>query len=147
MKQLTIKYGVRAGLIMIVLSWLNFFVTKGMDVAVGQISGMVVLLIGLILALRAVVALKKQTAPEPTTFWQDFFTGAISSAIAAGLMFVSTVIFMLTLRSDYAEWAGGGDPANAVVMHPVEQGIIMFIMVITYALSHAMCSKKSISNF
>lgn len=131
MKQLTIKFGIQAGLVMITLSWLNFFITKGMSVAVGQIGGMIAIVIGLILAMRAVSTLKQQTAPAKTTFWQEFFTGAITSAIVAGLMFLSTVVFMFTMRSAYAEWAGGGDPDNAVVMHPVEQGVIMFIMVIT----------------
>jgi hypothetical protein len=131
MKEVTIKYGIRAGLIMIALSWLNFFVTRGMSVSIGQIGGMVSIILSLIMAMRSVPALKKSVHPEVTTFWQEFFTGAISSAIAAGLIFVSTVVFMLTMRESYAEWAGGGEAANAVVMHPVEQGVIMFIMVLT----------------
>lgn len=131
MKELVLKYGVRSGLVMIALSWLNFFVTRGMSVAIGQIGGMLGIIIALIVAMRAVPALRRKVAPTPTTFWQEFFTGAISGAIAALLIFVSTVIFMLTMRESYATWAGGGDPSNAVVMHPVEQGVIMFIMVIT----------------
>ena len=131
MKEHVIKYGIRAGLVMIVLSWLNFFITRGMSVSIGQIGGMIGILIALFIAMRAVSALRKSTAPEPTTFWQEFFTGALSAVVAAALIFVSTVVFMLTMRESYAEWAGGGDPSQAVVMHPVEQGVIMFIMVVT----------------
>ncbi len=39
MKEVTIKYGIRAGLIMIALSWLNFFLTRDMSVSIGQIGG------------------------------------------------------------------------------------------------------------
>ena len=110
---------------MAVLSWVNYFATKGLDYTVVQIISVVIILVSLIPALRAMSAAKKANGGK-ITFWHAFFTGG-AVVIAAGLiMAISTILWGFTgLSSSYTD-------DTTVMMPPVEQGVIMFLLVLFF---------------
>lgn len=133
MYRISRKYGIKAGILVVVLSWISFFVTKSLGVVVTQITSIFVILtvLGFIpAAIRSV----RQMKGNFITFWQAFFTGAITTIFPAFFMFLSTIIFMALQRTEFAKWSLGSaselqEDMHAVVMHPVEQGVIMFLTV------------------
>lgn len=134
MKSTVLKYGLRAGVLLVVLSWASFYLTRSAGVAVAQIASIVVVLVALGFVPMAIRSLRERNGGV-ITFWMAFFTGAFTSVIPALFMFISTIVFMFVQRTAYAEWSVGDTlsgvdgEASTVIMNPFEQGIIMFLMV------------------
>jgi len=134
MKRTALKYGLRAGVLLVALSWANFYITRSAGVAVAQIASIVVILLALGFVPVAIRRLRKHNG-NMISFWMAFFTGALTSVIPAIFMFVSTILFMFVQRAAYAEWSESsassdlGSIATPVIMNPFEQGVIMFLMV------------------
>ncbi len=133
MKSTALKYGLRAGVLLVVLSWASFYMTRSAGVAVAQIASIVMVLVALGFVPMAIRNLRARNGGV-ITFWMAFFTGAFTSVVPALFMFVSTVVFMLVQRTAYAEWSvddasGINGEAGAIIMNPFEQGIIMFLTV------------------
>jgi hypothetical protein len=135
MYKTAIKYGVRAGILMVVLSWANFYITRSSEIAVAQITSVAVVIIALGFVPAAINSIRKEN-DNLISFWMAFFTGGFTSLIPAFFMFVSTFIFMMVQRAAYAEWSLGNEAqgitgdAHVVVMRPIEQSVIMFLMVL-----------------
>jgi hypothetical protein len=134
MKKTVLKYGLRAGILLVALSWASFYLTRSSGVAVAQIASIVVILGALVFVPMAMRSLR-QSNGNIISFWMAFFTGAFTSIVPALFMFVSTIVFMVVQRAEYAEWSESnissemsGD-VGAVVMNPFEQGVIMFLIV------------------
>ncbi len=145
MKKTSIKYGLRAGILMVVLSWASFYITKSSGVLITQIGSIVIIILALGLVPVAIRSLRQENEGY-ISFWMAFFTGAFTSLIPAIFMFISTIIFAMAERVAYAEWSLGDEAqgitgnARAVVMHPVEQGVIMFLMVLVLGTLLSMAS-------
>ena len=107
---------------MVILSWISFFVTKSMSYTLAQIASVVVIAVALIPIFQAMRGWSKMG--RSITFWQSFFTGAITTVIAGIIMALSTIIWAFTnLSSSYTD-------ESTVMMQPVEQGVIMFLLVL-----------------
>jgi len=134
MNRTSLKYGLMAGILLTVLSWISFYLTRSSGVALTQIASIVVILLALGFVPAAIHNMRKQNN-EFISFWKAFFTGALTSTVPAFFMFASTIVFMIVQRSQYAEWSVSGNSQGitndtvAVIMNPFEQGIIMFLIV------------------
>ncbi len=134
MKSTILRYGVRAGVLLVVLSWASFYITKSSGVTTAQIASMGVVLFALGFVPLAIRSVRQQNG-QLITFWMAFFTGALTTTIPAFFMFVSTVVFMKVQRAAFVEWSvdnastGIDVEIAAVIMNPFEQGVIMFLTV------------------
>ena len=124
MKDIVLKYGIRSGLLMAVLSWLSYFLTQGMSYMIAQIASVAVIVIALLPLMGAMKASRSQSGGV-ITFWQAFFTGAISAVVAGGVMALSTLIWAFTMSASYAD-------DQSVMLQPAEQAVIMFLMVLFF---------------
>ena len=122
MQRIVLKYGLRAGVLMAILSWLSYFVTKGMTYTLAQIASVLVIAIALIPIFQAMRSWR--SLGKRITFWQSFFTGALTTVVAGIIMALSTIIWAFTsLSTSYTD-------ESTVMMQPVEQGVIMFLLVL-----------------
>jgi len=122
------KYGIRSAIAMVVLSWLSFFVTRGMEYWISQAASMLII-IGSLFFIYGAMRAERMRAGGQISFWQYFFTGALTGLVPAVVMILSTILFMLTAGGVYSSWAEG-EQGEAVIMNPVEQGIIMFLLIL-----------------
>ena len=95
MKATILKYGIRSAVAMVVLSWLSFFITKGMAYWIAQIASIAVVVISLFFIYAAMKAERVRVGGK-VSFWQYFFAGALTGLIPAVAMVLSTILFMLT---------------------------------------------------
>ncbi len=123
------KYGIRSAVVMVVLSWLSFFITRGMAYWISQVASMLII-VGSLLFIYSAMRVERERAGGQISFWQYFFTGALTGLVPAVIMILSTIIFMLTAGGAYSSWAEGEPGQQAVIMNPVEQGIIMFLIIL-----------------
>jgi uncharacterized protein DUF4199 len=134
MNRISLKYGLKAGILLVVLSWASFYITRSSGVTTAQIASIIVILVALGFVPISIHSVRKQRG-NFISFWMAFFTGVLTTLVPALLMFISTIIFMIVQRAEYAEWSvntasqGSTGDSNAVIMHPVEQGVIMFLTV------------------
>lgn len=141
MNRTSLKYGLRAGILLVILSWASFYLTRSSGVATAQIASIVVILAALGFIPVAIHRTRRQKG-NLITFWDAFFTGALTTVVPALFMFVSTIIFMMVERVEYTEWSVGNNSTglegdvHAVVMHPVEQGVIMFLAIMMLEQSY-----------
>ena len=129
MKETIVKYGIRSAVAMVALSWLSFFITKGMSYWISQVASILVIVVSLFFIYRAMRAEEERVGGR-VSFWQYFFTGALTGLVPAVVMVLSTIIFMFTAGGAYSSWAEGDAGQQAIIMNPVEQGVIMFLIVL-----------------
>jgi len=134
MNRTSIKYGLMAGILLVVLSWASFYITRHSGVVIAQIGSIVAILVALVFIPLAIHTARRKNR-NIITFWEAFFTGSLTTVVPAVFMFASTIIFMKVQRAEYAEWSTNKIPfgidgdVHAVIMHPVEQGVIMFLTI------------------
>ena len=127
-----IKTGLKAAVTLIALSWLNFFVTRGMAPVVAQVGSILVVLMSSLWMIQAIRNTRDVKYEGSISFWAAFFTAMQVGVIQALGMFVSTLIFMMVSQSAFREWSTPQDldSSQAVVMAPGEQAVIMALLVL-----------------
>lgn len=127
-----IKTGLVAAVTLVVLSWINFYATKGMSPVVAQAGSIVAIAIASLWMLRAMRHSRDIKGGGRISFWGAFFSGMQVGVIEAIGMFISTLVFMMVSSAQYRNWSleEGIDAENVVVMAPAEQAVIMFLIVL-----------------
>jgi hypothetical protein len=87
------------------------------------------IIIGSLFFIYGAMRAERKRVGGQVSFWQYFFTGALTGLVPAVVMILSTILFMFTAGGVYSSWAEG-DQGEAVIMNPVEQGIIMFLLIL-----------------
>ena len=143
MKQTVLRFGLIAGVLIVVLGWTNFFVTNNIGYTAAEIGGY----ISIILALSAVyfgIRHQRDTVNEGRiSFRHAVHTGLLISLIPSFFILVSTIIFMSTLGDQWVEWAmeNASDAQRAQyeeappwMYNPLFQGVVMFGTVFVIGL-------------
>ena len=143
-----LKTGLKAALTLIILSWLSFYATKSLSPVVAQIGSIVAIMLSSVWMIDAIRFSRDVTGKGKISFWGAFFSAMQVGLLQAAGMFFSTLVFLLVSTGQFRKWSSldlelGMEP---VVMRPVEQGVIMFLIVLVVSSIMALIFSITTSN-
>ena len=148
MKNYVIRYGLIAGLVLTILSWLNWFiVARFLGYNPSQFFGYLSMFIGLLAVPLGIKYYKEQINEGKVSFGKAFQIGMGITAIASIIMFLHSAFFFYVQGDAFLEWyeksmsVGEWEVAQAQMatmgdsfMNPWFQGLVMLVTVFLVGL-------------